>query len=107
MTPKANNNLGVTLMTQGGREFALPYFERELEVNPINAEAHFNIGLFHAVSGRPADGVPHWEAALHHNPYFVPAYEQLIEHYGQSADPAKRDEYQEQLDVLLQRVVAR
>ena len=107
MTPKANNNLGVTLMTQGRREFALPYFERELEVNPINAEAHFNIGLFHAVSGRPADGVPHWEAALHHNPYFVPAYEQLIEHYGQIRNPAKRDEYQEQLDVLLQRVVAR
>ena len=94
-------------MTQGRSELALPYFERELEVNPTNAEAHFNIGLFHAVSGRPADGVPHWEAALHHNPYFVPAYEQLIDYYGQSANPAKRDEYQEQLDVLLQRVVAR
>ncbi len=107
LTPKANNNLGVTLMTQGRRELALPYFERELEVNPTNAEAHFNIGLFHAVSGRPADGVPHWEAALYHNPYFVPAYEQLIDYYGQSGDPAKRDEYQEQLDVLLRRVAAR
>jgi len=51
--------------------------------------------------------VPHWEAALYHNPYFVPAYEQLIDYYGQSGDPAKRDEYQEQLDVLLRRVAAR
>ena len=103
MTPKANNNLGVTLMTQGRRELALPYFERELEVNPTNAEAHFNVGLFHAVAGRPAEGVPHWEAALNHNPYFVPAYEQLIEYYGQIRNPAKREEYQVQLDALMQR----
>ena len=106
-TPKANNNLGIALMTLGRDQLALPYFERELEVNPTNAEAHFNIGLFHKITGHPAESVSYWATALEHNPFFVPAYEQLIEHYGQTGDVARRDEYQAQLDVLLQRLVAR
>ena len=88
------------MMAQGRDALALPYFEREIEVNPGNPEAHFNVGLHHKVTGRPADGVVHWERAIELNPYFLPAYEQLIEYSRGAGDSEQADEYQGKLDAL-------
>jgi tetratricopeptide (TPR) repeat protein len=88
-------------MAQGRDATARRHFERELEVNPTNAEAHFNIGLFEKIAGRPADGVPHWETALSHNPFFVPAYEELVEYYRGGGDDTNANAYQERLEALL------
>ena len=87
-------------MAKGDSVAAEARFLEEVRVNPENAEAHFNLGLYNKLVGRIADAVPHWKSTLELNPYFVPAYQNLADYYHGINDGATARYYESQLEAL-------
>jgi superkiller protein 3 len=65
-TPSAGNHVeqGNAYKEAGNVEGAIAEFQRALELEPDNAEAHANLGLIFIDQGRFAEAVPEFEAAL-------------------------------------------
>src|SRR5262249_54888470 len=53
---------------------ALPQFERALQLDPLYADAHNNLGNALAELGRIDDAVPHWQRAIELNPNMKAAH---------------------------------
>jgi protein O-mannosyl-transferase len=65
----AYNNLGKELMTSKAQlAEAVPLLERAIALKPNYPEAHNNLGLALAQSGRPLEGIPHLEMSLRLKP---------------------------------------
>ncbi len=67
-SPKANNNLGVTLRSQGKFAAAAERFRRVLEIDPHHAAAHANLASVLVVQKRKGQAIEHYRAALESDP---------------------------------------
>ena len=65
---KAMTNLGITLITSGDAEAALPLFEKAVELAPNNAEFHTNLGQALIVLRRKEAATRHFHRALELDP---------------------------------------
>ncbi len=76
--PRMQNLLGVALMNVPGRiEEAIEHLERAVDIYPGFADAHNNLGIAMASSGRPTLAVEHFEEAVRLNPKFADAHHNL------------------------------
>ena len=62
------NELGVCLMSLGESELAMRYFRAELDINPKNDQALFNLGQMLVQTGKTKQAVGCFELALKINP---------------------------------------
>ena len=86
-TPKAHNNLGVVLMSLDEPELAFKHFGEETRRHPWNAEAWFNLGLWHELHNDRVAARKNYERAIAANPRYLPAHEKL----GKPIGPAARE----------------
>lgn len=63
---RVHSDLGAAHYLAGNSQLAEPQLRRALELHPTDAAAHFNLGLVLLDLGRPAESVPHFEAARTH-----------------------------------------
>ncbi|KML54645.1 hypothetical protein VL15_20290 [Burkholderia cepacia] len=71
----------------GAFDEARALYEAILDAVPANADAHYNLAVLLVDTGRPADAVPHFEAALGANPangYYWVSYIHALHRSGQT-----------------------
>ncbi|WP_176041347.1 tetratricopeptide repeat protein [Burkholderia stabilis] len=71
----------------GAFDEARVLYEAILDAVPTHADAHYNLAVLMANTGRPSDAVPHFEAALGANPdngYYWVSYIHALHHSGQT-----------------------
>ena len=64
----ACNNLGVTLLRQGKVDEAIPHFQKALQINPDDTEAHNGLGSALFQKGKVDEAIPHFQKALQIKP---------------------------------------
>ena len=67
------NDLGVQLASQNLLDGALAAFERAIELDPLYADAHFNLGLAYWKKGLKNEAIFEFKAALKINPNHLKA----------------------------------
>ncbi|MEW6517704.1 MAG: O-antigen ligase family protein [candidate division FCPU426 bacterium] len=65
------------LYNQNRPDMALPLYQLALEYKPDYAEAHFNLGVAYARTGRILEALAEWRRVLELRPDFTPAQEML------------------------------
>lgn len=74
--------LGHLYWKHGEADDALRELNRELQLNPLNAEANGELGAVLVAQDHPAEAIPHLEFAIHSKPDLWPAYAQLGRAYA-------------------------
>ncbi|UTV54970.1 tetratricopeptide repeat protein [Burkholderia arboris] len=72
----------------GAFDDAQALYEAILDAVPAHADAHYNLAVLMVDTGRPADAVPHFEAAIGANPangYYWVSYIHALHRSGQTA----------------------
>jgi tetratricopeptide (TPR) repeat protein len=67
-SPLVRINLGITLMTSGRAEEAIPHFEEAIRIKPYDGGTHNNLGFCLIKIGRPQEALGHIEQAIERSP---------------------------------------
>ena len=70
-------NLGVAMLTKGDVDKATRYFNGAIQIDPANAEAHYNLGNTFLAQDLPAKAVGEYEMAIRAKPNYAKAYSNL------------------------------
>ncbi|MBV8841639.1 MAG: tetratricopeptide repeat protein [Bryobacterales bacterium] len=74
----AHNNLGFVLTGMPGlRDEAMQHLEQAVRLNPADAEAQMNLGVFLAEAGHLEEAVAHYRAALEIYPTYAVVHNDL------------------------------
>src|SRR5215218_1758199 len=76
--PVVATNLGIVLLEQDQGEEGVASLERALEIDSRYAAAHYNLANIMRASGRRADAVEHYQAAVDADANFAHAREELM-----------------------------
>jgi Flp pilus assembly protein TadD len=71
--PRAQNNLGVALLSAARTDEAATAFRKAVQLQPNHAFAHFNLGSILITQGRREEAVAHFTAALEADPQYASA----------------------------------
>jgi len=85
----AQNDLGASLIRDGNPGQAMRHFERAIELEPLHAEAHINIGLTLEQLGDFENAARHYAAAIRARPDFADAHFQLAHLRTHRSTPAE------------------
>ncbi|MEO7414102.1 MAG: tetratricopeptide repeat protein [Opitutaceae bacterium] len=88
-SPRAHNNLGAYLLSDGEVDAAREHFSTALRLNPNYASAHYNLAQLLEKTGRMEEAVHSYETAIRLNPKLVDAHvnsAHLLDRLGRAAE---------------------